>query len=295
MVRYPRGGRSSLADLENMRIRTRDGSEVPFSTVARAELVDGFSTIKRLDRRRVVRVKAEVDSNLGNSNDIIGQVKKKDVPDIHAANPDIHIAFGGEQREQREFLGSLGRGWIVALLVIYALLAVPLRSYLQPLIIMSAIPFGIVGAAWAHLALGLDFSMFSLIGLVALSGVVVNDSLVLVDYINRRRRLGVELGQALVDAGVARFRAILLTSLTTFAGLTPLLLETSVQAQMLIPMGVSLAFGVIFATLITLFLVPAFYLILNDGLLHAGLESPPDCELGDGPGVNLFEDYATTS
>jgi len=247
--------------------------------VASAKLVDGFSTIKRLNRRRVVRVKAEVDSSLGNPNDIIGQVKKKDVPDIHAVNPDIQIAFGGEQREQSEFLGSLGRGWVVALLVIYALLAVPLRSYSQPLIIMSAIPFGIVGAAWAHLALGLEFSMFSLIGLVALSGVVVNDSLILVDYVNRRRRLGVELSQALVDAGVARFRAILLTSLTTFAGLTPLLLETSVQAQMLIPMGVSLAFGVIFATLITLFLVPAFYLILSDGLLELGVESPPEPEV----------------
>jgi multidrug efflux pump subunit AcrB len=131
---------------------------------------------------------------------------------------------------------------------------------------MTAIPFGIVGAAWGHLLMGLDFSMFSLIGLVALSGVVVNDSLVLVDYVNRCRAQGAELGQALVDAGVARFRAIMLTSLTTFAGLTPLLLETSVQARMLIPMGVSLAFGVVFATSITLFLVPAYYLILEDGL-----------------------------
>ena len=155
---------------------------------------------------------------------------------------------------------------MIALLVIYALLAMPLRSYSQPFIIMTAIPFGIVGAVWGHLLMGLDFSMFSVIGLVALSGVVVNDSLVLVDYVNRRRAQGAELGQALVDAGVARFRAIMLTSLTTFAGLTPLLLETSVQARMLIPMGVSLAFGVVFATSITLLLVPAYYLILDDGL-----------------------------
>jgi multidrug efflux pump subunit AcrB len=276
MVRYPAEGRSSLADLENMRIRTRDGSEVPFSTVASAELVSGFSTIKRLDRRRVVRVTAEVDSSLGNPNDIIGQVKTRDVPDIHSLCPDIRIDFGGEQREQREFLSSLGRGWIIALLVIYALLAVPLRSYSQPLIIMSAIPFGIVGAAWAHLALGLEFSMFSVIGLVALSGVVVNDSLVFVDCVNRKRSLGLDLHPALVEAGTARFRAILLTSLTTFAGLTPLLLETSVQARMLIPMAVSLAFGVIFATVITLFLVPAYYLILNDGLRALSGEPSPE-------------------
>jgi len=266
VLRYPREGRSSLADLENMRIRTRDGSQVPFSSVARASLAEGLSTIRRLDRRRVVRVKAEVDNGIANPNDIIREIKRSDVPDIQAIYGGIQISFGGEQREQREFLTSLGRGWVIALLVIYALLAMPLRSYSQPFIIMTAIPFGIVGAAWGHLLMGLDFSMFSLIGLVALSGVVVNDSLVLVDYVNRRRAQGAKLGQALVDAGVARFRAIMLTSLTTFAGLTPLLLETSVQARMLIPMGVSLAFGVVFATSITLLLVPAYYLILEDGL-----------------------------
>jgi multidrug efflux pump subunit AcrB len=174
------------------------------------------------------------------------------------------VSFEGEQREQREFLASLGHGWLLALLVIFALLAVPLRSYTQPLIIMTAIPFGLIGAVWGHLIMGHDFSMFSLIGVVALSGVVVNDSLVLVDYVNRCRRGGAPLLEALVTAGTARFRAILLTSLTTFAGLTPLLLEKSVQAQMLIPMGISLGFGVIFATLITLILVPASYLILDD-------------------------------
>jgi multidrug efflux pump subunit AcrB len=148
--------------------------------------------------------------------------------------------------------------------VIYALLAIPLRSYTQPFIIMAAIPFGLVGAVWGHVLLGHDFSMFSLIGLVALSGVVVNDSLVMVDYINRRIAEGEAIGAALREAGGARFRAILLTSLTTFAGLTPLMLETGVQAQMLIPMAISLAFGVIFATAITLVLVPASYLILDD-------------------------------
>ena len=154
----------------------------------------------------------------------------------------------------------------------------PLRSYLQPLIIMAAIPFGLVGAVWGHVVMGHDVSMFSMIGLVALSGVVVNDSLVLVDYVNRLRAKGTPLHTAIREAGAARFRAIFLTSLTTFSGLTPLLLETSVQARMLIPMGISLGFGVVFATGITLFLVPAIYLILEDVAGERATESPAATE-----------------
>ncbi|MGH0037155.1 MAG: efflux RND transporter permease subunit [Myxococcota bacterium] len=264
MVRYPIEERRSLGDLENMRIRTADGEAVPFAAVAEASLQRGFSTISRVDRRRVISVTADIDPAVANANEILAQFRREELPQIAAIHSSVQVSFEGEQREQREFLSALGKGWLLALFAIYALLAIPLRSYLQPLIIMSAIPFGLVGAVWGHVLLGHDFSMFSLVGVVALSGVVVNDSLVLVDFVNRRRAEGARLHEALVDAGSARFRAILLTSLTTFAGLTPLLLETSAQAQMLIPMGISLAFGVIFATVITLLLVPSFYLVLED-------------------------------
>ncbi len=264
MVRYPADQRRSLGDLENMRIRTADGSAVPFSAVARATLSEGFASIRRIDRRRVVTVTADIDPDLANANEILADFRARMLPELREKFPGLGVSFEGEQREQREFLSALFRGWVIALFVIYALLAVPLRSYLQPVIIMTAIPFGIVGAILGHLVMGHDFSMLSTIGFVALSGVVVNDSLILVDSVNRIRRDGADLGQALVAAAMGRFRAIMLTSLTTFAGLTPLLLETSVQARMLIPMGISLAFGVVFATLITLLLVPAIYLILED-------------------------------
>ena len=221
---------------------------------------------------------------LWNANDVVASLKAQDLTEIEAALPGVSFSFEGEQREQSEFLDSLARGWVMALLAIYGLLAIPLRSYGQPLIIMSAIPFGLVGAAWGHLLMGYDFSMMSLIGLVALSGVVVNDSLVLVDRVNQHRNEGASLAQSLVDASTARFRAILLTSLTTFAGLTPLMLETSMQARMLIPMGISLAFGVVFATAITLVLVPCTYLILADataslGRAIAASTGPPRCAI----------------
>jgi multidrug efflux pump subunit AcrB len=161
-------------------------------------------------------------------------------------------------------MGGLLRGFIIAQLAIYALLAIPFRSYLQPLIVMSAIPFGFIGAIWGHVVMGLNLTIMSIFGLVALTGVVVNDSLILVDFINRAYGKKIPLLQAIRQAGVARFRPILLTSLTTFAGLTPLLLERSVQAQFLIPMAVSLGFGVVFATFITLVLVPCLYAIVED-------------------------------
>jgi multidrug efflux pump subunit AcrB len=266
VIRYPLEERRSLADLENMRIRTASGSAVPFSSVAEARLGDGFASIRRIDRKRVVAVTADVDNSITNAGQVLADMQQGDLQQLGELFPGVKPSIEGEQREQHEFLDSLRRGWLIAMLVIYALLAIPLRSYSQPLIIMSAIPFGLVGAVWGHVFMGLSFSMFSLIGLVALSGVVVNDSLVLVDYVNRRRGEGVPLREALVLAGTARLRAIMLTSATTFAGLTPLLLETSVQARMLIPMAVSLAFGVVFATVITLLMVPAYYLILDDAI-----------------------------
>ena len=181
-----------------------------------------------------------------------------------AENPGVAYTFEGQQKEQRESMTGLADGFIIALLVIYALMAVPFRSYIQPLIVMSAVPFGIVGAVWGHVIMGIDMSILSLCGMVALTGVVVNDSLVLVSYINSHRRDGMPLLQAVRGAGLVRFRPILLTSLTTAAGITPLMLEKSVQAQFLIPMAVALTFGVLFATVISLVLVPASYLIIED-------------------------------
>jgi multidrug efflux pump subunit AcrB len=264
MVRYPAAERRSLGNVEQMRIRAADGTEVPFSAVARAGLQNGFSTIRHVDRNRVVTVTADVDQAVANANEIVADLKRGALDEIFAAYHGIQWSFEGEQAEQREFLMAMGLGYTIVLLVIYALLAIPLGSYVQPLIIMSAIPFGLVGAAWGHLLLGYDFTMYSVLGLVALSGVVVNASLVMVDAVNHRVADGASILEAVQDAARSRFRPILLTSMTTFAGLTPLMLETSMQAKFMIPMAISIAFGVIFASFITLFLVPSSYLVLQD-------------------------------
>jgi len=292
MVRYPEEQRRSLADVESMRIRTADGAEVPFSAVAEVVPGRGFATVNRADRQRVLKVTADVDHAVVSPNEVVAKLRAKDLPAILAEHPGIGYSMQGEQREQQEFLSAMLRRFGLALLAIYALLAIPLRSYVQPFIIMTAIPFGMCGAIWGHLLTGYDLSMFSVIGLVALSGVVVNDSLVLVDWVNQRRREGVELAEAVRTAGTARFRPILLTSVTTFAGLAPLLLERSVQAQFLIPMAISLGFGVLFSTSVSLLLVPASYLILDDlrglpGMLRRTLVVPaaPPADAGDGAAV----------
>lgn len=264
MVRYPAEQRRSLADIEGMRLRTTDGAEVPFSAVAAVDLGRGYASINRVDRERVVNVTADIEVEKANANEIIETMQQSFLPGLRGEFPNVRYSLEGEQRDQAEFMAAMTRGFILAILAIYGLLAVPLASYGQPLIIMSAIPFGLIGAIWGHAMLGWDLSMFSVIGIVALTGVVVNDSLVLVSYVNESRDAGVPLLRAIREAGVARFRPILLTSLTTFAGLTPLMMERSVQAQFLIPMAISLAFGVVFATFITLILVPALYLVLED-------------------------------
>jgi len=267
MVRYPSDERRSVADLERMRIRLPGGIEVPFSEVAEALPGRGYAAITRVDRRRAISVTADIDSSEASAGTVIKSLTDDVLPEILARYPGVTYSFEGQQAEQRETIAGLKRGFIIALLAIFALLAVPLRSYVQPLIILLAVPFGIVGAVLGHIALGFDLSILSMFGLVALTGVVINDSLVMVDFINRfRKRGGGDIHRAVREAGVARFRPILLTSLTTFVGLSPLLLEKSMQARFLIPMAVSLAFGVLFATLITLILIPATYIILEDFL-----------------------------
>ena len=286
MVRYPEADRRSLGDLENMRIRTPNGGEVPFSQVAEVQSGRGFASIKRVNRNRAVNVTASVDPAITSAGAVITDLQTRILPEVLAGYPGVFYTFEGAQAEQVDAVGGLQRGFVLALLMIFALLAVPLRSYVQPLIIMAAIPFGLVGAIWGHIVMGLDVTMMSMFGLVALTGVVVNDSLVMVDFINRARAVHADLGRgirqsggrqtdrrefesaglqlAIREAGSNRFRPILLTSLTTFFGLAPLMLERSMQAAFLVPMAVSLAFGVLFATFITLILVPTSYLILDD-------------------------------
>ena len=264
MVRYPRDERRSLGDLENMRIRTPDGGEVPFSQVAVVEPGRGFASIKRVDRNRAINVTASVDASVTSAGAVIADLESNILPDVLARYPGVVYTFEGAMAEQQDAIGGLQRGFVLALLAIFALLAVPLKSYVQPLIITSAIPFGLVGAVWGHLLMGLDVTMMSMFGLVALSGVVVNDSLIMVDFINRKRGWHADIGVALREAGVSRFRPILLTSLTTFFGLVPLMANKSFDAAFMVPMAVSLAFGVLFATLITLILVPTMYMILED-------------------------------
>ncbi len=264
MVRYPAEDRRSLGDIESMDIRLPDGRRMPFGQVASVEESVGFATIKRTDRRRIINVIADVDRDVANSNDIVARLKLETLPALARSISGLIYSFEGEQREQSEVLAAMGRGFVIALFAIYSLLAVPLKSYTQPLLIMTAIPFGFIGAAWGHLLVGADMSMFSVLGGVALAGIVVNDSLVLVDYINQERGRGMALGDAVRAAGVARFRAILMTSLTTFAGLLPLIMEDSVDARFLQPMAVSLAFGVLFSSAVSLLMLPATYLILED-------------------------------
>jgi multidrug efflux pump subunit AcrB len=264
MVRYPESERRSLGDLEEMRVRTPSGSEVPFYAVAQADRGQGFSTIRRADRQRVISVTSNLDPERANANQIVRELERTFLPGLLNSHPGLAYALEGEQREQQKTMQGLMQNYAFAMILIYILLAIPLRSYFQPLIIMAVIPFGLIGAIFGHVLLGIGFSMMSVFGVVALSGVVVNSSLVLVHYINTRRNRGLPLHEAVREAGVSRFRPIVLTSVTTFAGLAPLLLEQSMGAQFLIPMAASLGFGVIFATTISLFLVPCSYVILDD-------------------------------
>ena len=264
MVKYPKEERKTLGDLENMRIRIPGGGEVPFSRAAEVTTGVGFASINRTDRKRTINITSDVDLSKADPDEIVADIVDNVMPPLLEKYQGISYSLEGEQSEQQDTLASLGRGFLFALLLIYILLAIPFRSYSQPLIIMSTIPFGLVGAVGGHVLMWMDLTIISGCGIVALTGVVGNDGLVMVDFLNRERARGVSLHEAIRNAGVARFRPIMLTSLTTFAGLTPLLLERSLQAQFLIPMATSLAFGVVFATLITLILVPSCYSILED-------------------------------
>ena len=211
-----------------------------------------------------MNVNGELTNGVASNQDVIASLNKTVIPDFQERYPGLEVSFVGMQREQAESFTALGKFYIIALFVMFAMLAIPLRSYVQPLIIMSAIPFGFIGAVFGHLVMGYSLSFISVLGIIALSGVVVNDSLVLIDATNKYRAADATATEAITQGGMRRLRPILLTSLTTFFGLMPMILETSVQARFLIPMAISLGFGVLFATLIGLLLVPALYMIVED-------------------------------
>lgn len=262
MVRLPLDERRTIADLENILVVTPDGGAVPLSHVAKLIPGKSPSTISRIDRYRTANVSADVEKSNTNMTVLQADLKKY-LDELIIQYPGVSHSLEGEAKEQRESFGSLAWALLFVFFIIYALLAIPFKSYLQPIIVMSIIPFGMIGAVIGHWIMGMELTIMSLLGMLALIGVVVNDSLVLVDFINKKRSDGGQLMEAVLTAGASRFRPVMLTSLTTFLGLMPLLFEQSTQAQFLIPMAVSLGFGILFATVITLILVPVNYLIVE--------------------------------
>jgi multidrug efflux pump subunit AcrB len=264
LVRYPNDERRSLGSVDKMRIRLADGTEVPFNQVADVTYEQGYSTITRSRRQRVISVTADIEEGQANTTEVNRALETEILPRMRELHPEVRVALEGEALEDREFMTGVLRSFVIALFLIYALLAIPFKSFAQPFIVMAAIPFGLVGAIIGHIVMGYDITMVSLFGIVGLSGVVVNDSLILIEATNRIKEGGRTHLEAITAAGQLRFRAIILTSITTFGGLTPMIFERSIQARFLIPMAAGLGFGILFATGITLLLIPCLYLILED-------------------------------
>jgi multidrug efflux pump subunit AcrB len=302
MVRYPREDRHTLANFEQIRVRTADGVERPLTELAEVEVVRGYSVINRVDQRRCVTISADVDENAANAFDVVAALRNEFLPQLFRELPEVNVRWEGQQEQTEESMTSLAAGFTVAMLAILILLAMEFKSYFQPLLIMLIIPFGMVGAIVGHLIMGHPLGLFSMLGFVGLSGIVINDSIVLIDFVNMKLREGTPVRQALIDAGCQRLRPVLLTSTTTIGGLMTLMFETSRQAQMLVPMAISLAWGVSASTLLVLYLVPVFYSVYADlhdyftghgGLLRArkgavlqAADVLPDaaCTIGTTPG-----------
>ncbi|MXR67393.1 acriflavin resistance protein [Shewanella sp. JBTF-M18] len=264
MLRYPEEQRNAIAHVTEVMILTPQGAEIPLSEVAEIQVTQGVSGIRRENGNRTINVWASVDASQAEPFKLAQDIRDNFIPELLRQYPRVQSEVAGNIQEQIDSANTQMRNFIISLLVIYSLLAVPLKSYVQPMMIMSVIPFGIIGSVLGHMLLGIDLSALSLFGIIAAAGVVVNDSLVMVDYINRARLSGITMKVAVIEAGCRRFRAILLTSLTTFIGLVPIMSETSMQAKMVIPMAVSLAFGVLFATIVTLVLIPCLYVAIED-------------------------------
>jgi multidrug efflux pump subunit AcrB len=263
MVRYPLEHRRRIYDVETMRVATPDGTLVPFTEVARLTEDTGFASIKRKNQRRTVTVNADVDDDVTNAEQVIASLERE-FPRLLTAYPTIDLEFAGQKLETRKSMSSLKTDFLAALLLIYAILAGLFKSYIEPIIVMVVIPFGLIGAVAGHFVMGYPLTILSMVGLVALTGIVVNDSMILVSFINQRVASGMSVFEAVVDGGKSRLRPILLTSATTVLGIAPLLLERSFQAKFLIPMGISISAGLIFATVLTLVAAPSLYLIVHD-------------------------------
>jgi multidrug efflux pump subunit AcrB len=264
MVRYPEADRVSELSLEDMLIRTPGGGELPLAEAASVIRGRSYTEITRADGRRIIHVTAEDVVPISEKNRVLAAIQENVLPEMESRYRGLSHQMGGESREMSEAMESLGSGFTLALIAIFGILAIVFRSYSQPIIIMVAIPFGIVGAVVGHIAMGYNLSFISMMGIVALSGVVVNDALVLISFANSSRDQGSTDMEAISAAGVRRFRPIMLTTLTTFFGLLPMIFETSPQARFLIPMAISLGYGLLFATLIVLLLIPSLYLIIED-------------------------------
>ena len=263
MVMLPASQRVSEYDIEQLLIHTPAGGDVPLRQVAEVARSRAYTSIERRDGRRTVEVTADVEPRRATSQ-VLATMKADTLPRLARDYPGLTYDFEGQQADMRDSMASLMGGFVIAMIVIYALLAIPFRSYIQPVIVMAAIPFGLVGAVIGHIIMGYSLSIISMMGLVALAGVVVNDSLVMIVYANDLRRQGTNAIDAIQQAGIRRFRPILLTTITTFGGLATMIFETSRQARFMIPMAISLGYGILFATLITLLLVPSLYLIIED-------------------------------
>jgi multidrug efflux pump subunit AcrB/outer membrane protein TolC len=299
IVRRPKDERQSLYDIEEMMIRTPFGGEMPLSQAAIVEHGHAYNTISRTNGKRTLRIQADVEESKANPTEIMSTLKKKVMPDIYQKYPGLEVGSSGRQKEMQDFFSFMLVGFGMALIAIYGLLAIPLKSYLQPLlVVMAAIPFGFVGAVFGHYVMGMDLTMFSILGVVALAGVVINDSIVLVHTANTFKKSGLSAREAVVNATVMRFRPILLTTLTTFGGLAPLIFETSFQARMIVPMAVSLGFGILVSTVFVLLLVPSLYLIVENlrdhkkavgSLVVIGLlfSLPAQAEITSGPEITL--------
>ena len=266
-VRYTADERSSISDLERVRIRTRNGHEVPLISVADISFASGYSTITRTDGMRRVAVSADVDTNKANANEIFSELSSNFFPQLKQRYPEINVALQGEQKKMRESLGTLFVGYPLAILGIFIIIATMFRSYAQPFVIMFTVPFGIIGAVLGHLLFGYDLSIMSVFGMVALTGVVVNDAIVLIERVNENIAEGMPFFDAILSGGARRFRAIFLTSISTVGGLAPMIMETDLQAKVLIPMALSIAAGIAFATVLTLVLVPSLLTLLSDARL----------------------------
>lgn len=264
MVRYSKAERETEASIDDLRIRTLDGRQIPLNQVADITIKRGYSSIQRVDRKRVITVISDINEDVANAQKIVQDLKMNYLDKLMTRYPGVTYDLEGQAKRTEELMESLGKGFGVAIMIMFLLLASQFRSYIQPVIIMTAIPFGLVGAIVGHYVTGLDLTMFSIFGIVALSGIVVNDSLILIDFVNSKIRSGMRINDALIEAGRNRFRPVLLTSVTTVAGLFPLLLETSFQAQFLIPMAVSISYGLMAATVLTLVFVPALYYAVHD-------------------------------